>query len=181
MRTGSIFGGALACALAFTATAGADAQRRAQPQQAQVNPFAEQLLARHNMERDRKGVTRLTWSRKLAQEAQGWADRLAIENTMRHADYETRGGAGENLWMGSAGYFGAEQMVDAFLAERKHYRPGAFPQVSRTGKWEDVGHYTQIIWPATQEVGCAVSRNASNDFLVCRYWPAGNMAGVRID
>ena len=176
MRTGSIIGGALACALAFTATAGADAQRRAA-----ANPFAEQLLERHNMERDRKGATRLTWSRKLAQEAQGWADRLAIENTMRHADHTARGGAGENLWMGSAGHFGAEQMVDAFLAERQHYRPGAFPQVSRTGRWEDVGHYTQIIWPGTQEVGCAVSRNASNDFLVCRYWPAGNTFGVRID
>ena len=137
MRTGSLIIGALACALAFTATAGAEAPRRAVS-----NPFAEQLLARHNLERDRKGLDRLSWSRKLAQEAQGWADRLAIEDTMRHADYGERGGAGENLWMGSAGYFGAEQMVDSFLAERQHYRPGPFPEVSRTGRWEDVGHYT---------------------------------------
>ncbi|MGV3555322.1 MAG: CAP domain-containing protein [Croceibacterium sp.] len=176
MRTGSLIAGALACALAFITAAGADAQRRSA-----ANPFAEQLLARHNMERDRKGVQRLAWSRKLAQEAQGWADRLAIENTMRHADHATRGGAGENLWMGSAGHFGAEQMIDGFLAERQQYRPGAFPDVSRTGRWEDVGHYTQIIWPGTQEVGCAVARNANNDFLVCRYWPAGNTVGVRID
>ena len=176
MRTGSLIAGALASALAFAAAAGADAQRRSA-----ANPIAEQLLERHNMERDRKGATRLTWSRKLAQEAQGWADRLAIENTMRHADQTTRGGAGENLWMGSAGYYSALQMIDGFLAERQHYRPGAFPNVSRTGRWEDVGHYTQIIWPGTQEVGCAVSRNASNDFLVCRYWPAGNTVGVRID
>ena len=183
MRTGSILGGALACALAFTAAAGADAQRRSisQEQGEQANPFAAQLLARHNLERDRKGLARLSWSRKLAQEAQGWADRLAIENTMRHADHGTRGGAGENLWMGSAGAYDANVMVDAFLAERQHYRPGPFPDVSRTGRWEDVGHYTQIIWPGTQEVGCAVSRNASNDFLVCRYWPAGNTIGVRID
>jgi hypothetical protein len=176
MRTGSLIAGALACALAFTAAAGADAQRRAA-----ANPFAEQLLERHNVERDRKGAARLTWSRKLAQEAQGWADRLAIENTLRHADQATRGGAGENLWMGSAGYYSAVQMIDGFLAERQHYRPGAFPNVSRTGRWEDVGHYTQIIWPGTQEVGCAVSRNSTNDFLVCRYWPAGNTVGVRID
>lgn len=182
MRTRSIIGGALACALAFTAAVGAEAQRRPVSQQAeQASPFALRLLARHNLERDRKRLERLRWSRKLAQEAQSWADRLAIENTMRHADRGTRGGAGENLWMGSAGYFSAEQMVDAFLAERQHYRPGAFPEVSRTGRWQDVGHYTQIIWPGTQEVGCAVSRNASNDFLVCRYWPAGNTIGVRID
>ena len=98
MRTGSLIAGALACALAFAAAAGADAQRRSA-----ANPFAEQLLERHNMERDRKGATRLTWSRKLAQEAQGWADRLAIEHTMRHADQPTRGGEGENLGIGSAG------------------------------------------------------------------------------
>ena len=183
MRMGSIFGGALVCALAFTAAAGADAQRRpvSSDSREQVNPFARQLLARHNLERARKGIERLRWSGKLAREAQAWADRLAIENAMRHADHATRGGAGENLWMGSAGAYDANFMVDAFLAEREHYRPGAFPMVSRTGKWEDVGHYTQIIWPGTEEVGCAVSRNASNDFLVCRYWPAGNTIGVRID
>lgn len=177
-------GGALACALAFAASAGADAQRgpgSMQAEQQRANPFAWQLLARHNLERDRKGLQRLRWSGKLASEAQVWADRLAIENTMRHADYQVRGGAGENLWMGSAGYYSADQMVDAFLDERRHYRAGAFPEVSRTGRWEDVGHYTQIIWPSTEELGCALSRNGTNDFLVCRYWPAGNMVGVRID
>lgn len=174
---------ALACAIAFTVAAGADAQRWPLTGRAQeaAHPFAWRLLARHNLERDRRGLARLSWSNKLAREAQEWADRLAIENAMRHADQATRGGAGENLWMGSAGAYDADVMVDAFLAERRHYRPGSFPQVSTTGNWQDVGHYTQIIWPSTEEVGCAVSRNRSNDFLVCRYWPAGNTVGVRID
>lgn len=179
MSTRAIIGGALACALAITAVAAAQAQR---PQVSELtNGFAWRLLARHNLERDRKGLERLRWSGRLAREAQTWADRLAIENAMRHADHAVRGGAGENLWMGSAGYFSAEQMVDAFLAERQHYRAGAFPEVSRTGQWQDVGHYTQIVWPSTEEVGCAVSRGRDHDFLVCRYWPAGNTFGVRID
>jgi uncharacterized protein YkwD len=180
---GSFLGGALACAIAIAAAACADAQRRptsARPAE-QASPFAWQLLARHNLERDRKGLDRLRWSGKLAREAQAWADRLAIENAMRHADQQTRAGAGENLWMGSAAYYSAEQMIDAFLDERQHYRPGEFPAVSQTGKWQDVGHYTQIIWPTTEEVGCAISRNRTNDFLVCRYWPAGNTIGVSID
>ena len=55
--------------------------------------------------------------------------------------------------------------------------PGIFPTVSRSGNWETVGHYTQMVWPTTTRVGCAVASNASNDFLVCRYSPAGNIDG----
>lgn len=73
--------------------------------------------------------------------------------------------------MGSAGYFSAEDMVGGFLPERAQFRAGTFPQVSRTGNWADVGHYTQIIWPRTTEVGCAVTKGAAMDFLVCRYKP----------
>jgi hypothetical protein len=50
--------------------------------------------------------------------------------------------------------------------------------VSRTGDWSQVAHYTQIVWPATQRVGCATASNRSNDYLVCRYLPAGNVVGV---
>ena len=39
------------------------------------------------------------------------------------------------------------------------------------------GHYTQVVWRNTREVGCAVARNGSDDFLVCRYWPSGNWMG----
>ena len=70
---------------------------------------------------------------------------------------------------------------DVVLACRAAFRPGVFPDVSRTGRWSDVGHYTQIIWPETQEVGCATALNASHEVLVCRYWPAGNVIGYRLD
>ncbi|PKP92679.1 MAG: SCP-like extracellular, partial [Alphaproteobacteria bacterium HGW-Alphaproteobacteria-15] len=40
---------------------------------------------------------------------------------------------------------------------------------------------TQIIWPETQEVGCATARNHRHEVLVCRYWPAGNVTGRRLD
>ncbi len=66
------------------------------------------------------------------------------------------------------------------MAERDKFRAGTFPQVSRTGNWADVGHYTQLIWPRTQEVGCAVAKGAVNDVLVCRYSPAGNIVGETI-
>jgi hypothetical protein len=145
--------------------------------EAPLNPFAGRLLADQNAERGRKGQAPLTWSNDLAQQAQGWADKLAREDRMYHSDRETRHGAGENLWSGSAGYYNADDMIGGFLSEKKHFRAGTFPQVSKTGRWEDVGHYTQIIWPGTQQVGCAMASNRQRDFLVCRYWPAGNVFG----
>lgn len=139
--------------------------------------FSQVLLAEHNRARDDAGVPRLKWSVKLAREAEDWAGQLAREGWMRHASDSEANGAGENLWMGSAGYYAPEAMVGSFVEERRHYRRGAFPRVSSTGRWEDVGHYTQVVWRDTREVGCAVARNGSDDFLVCRYWPAGNWMG----
>ena len=170
MWTGRVIAALCAPFLALGAAAGVAAQ-------ADGNGFAQALLAEHNRARDEAGVPRLAWSGKLAREAQGWADMLAREGRMRHAGNEEAGGAGENLWMGTAGYFGPERMVGAFVDERQHYVHAEFPKVSRTGRWEDVGHYTQVVWRDTQEVGCAVARGRQDDFLVCRYWPAGNWMG----
>jgi uncharacterized protein YkwD len=153
---------------------GAGAGVSAQPE---INGFARALLAEHNHARDQAGVPRLSWSNKLAREAQGWAERLARDGRMYHSTNEQSGGAGENLWMGAAGYYGPDTMIGAFVDERRHYVHAAFPNISRTGRWQDVGHYTQVVWRDTKEVGCAVARGQRDDFLVCRYWPAGNWNG----
>lgn len=114
-------------------------------------------------------------------DAQIWADRLASENRMFHSTYEERDKAGENLWSGTTGRFTPQHMMEAFLTERQHFQAGKFPDVTATNNWQDVGHYTQIIWPDTQEVGCATAKSATFDYLVCRYWPAGNRAGTQLD
>lgn len=152
------------------------ASHAALPQEA-ANPFARRLLAVHNQARDAAGVPRLAWSNELAREALAWAKVLAGKGRMEHASETVRRGKGENLWMGSAGYYSAETMVGAFVAEGAQFRSGAFPDISRTGRWQDVGHYSQVIWPGTTAVGCAVARGAKDDFLVCRYDPPGNIWG----
>jgi hypothetical protein len=58
--------------------------------------------------------------------------------------------------------------------------PGLFPRVSRTGNWSAVGHYSQMIWPTTTRVGCALASSQLADYLVCRYAPAGNIDGRRV-
>ncbi len=139
-----------------------------------------ELLAQHNLERRASGVPALAWDPALAHGAQLYANELARLNLLRHSPRHVRRGIGENLWMGTRAYFRPSQMVGNWASERSMFRPGNFPTVSRTGNWADVGHYTQIIWPRTQLVGCAIGRSASSDILVCRYWPSGNVDGQRV-
>ncbi len=151
-------------------------QNVAASQSSQPKPksFAGRLLATHNAERKVMRVAPLRWSKKLEADARIWARELARTNVMRHADQSTTNDAGENLWAGPIGYHGPEDMVELFIAEKQYFRAGNFPNVSTTGNWRDVGHYTQIIWPQTEQVGCALSQGTSFEFLVCRYYPAGN-------
>jgi hypothetical protein len=36
-----------------------------------------------------------------------------------------------------------------------------------------------MAWRNTMTVGCALASNRDNDYLVCRYSPAGNVVGQR--
>lgn len=138
---------------------------------------AERLLTIHNAERARIGVPPLRWNPALARQAGDWAKVLLARGRLEHASHTERRGSGENLWMGTAGAWNAEAMVGMFLDERRHFRPAAFPDVSLTGNWADVGHYTQVVWRDTREVGCAITAGNGMDVLVCRYFPAGNVLG----
>ena len=78
-----------------------------------------------------------------------------------------------------AGQTDGAAMVAGWARERRHYQPGRYPAVSATGSSADVGHYTQMVWRDTREVGCARLRGGRWDYLVCRYVPPGNVIGQR--
>jgi len=142
-----------------------------------ASQFPARILAAHNEVRARAGVAPLAWDPALANAAAGYAVQLALTNSFQHSDRRARPGTGENLWMGTRGYYDYEAMVRGWSSEQRDFVPGIFPAVSRSGNWENVGHYTQMVWPTTTRVGCAVASNARNDYLVCRYSPAGNIDG----
>ena len=173
----ALVAGLLGIVLVASGTTGASAEQAARSAASPADAFSQRILSEHNRERDRAGVPRLAWNRRLAHDAEVWAWQLAGEGWLRHASRAENGGAGENLWMGSAGYYAPETMIAAFIEERGLYRPGTFPNVSHTGNWQDVGHYTQVVWRDTRELGCAVASDGRDDFLVCRYWPSGNWMG----
>ncbi|HPS58737.1 MAG TPA: CAP family protein [Spirochaetota bacterium] len=138
--------------------------------------FSGEITAAHNKYRTELGIEGLKWSETLAAHAQKWADHLASlgGRSLTHSPSSERGNEGENLWMGTSGYYSLTQMVDGWGGEKKYFVYGTFPNVSRTGNWADVGHYTQVVWKNTKEVGCGKSTAGGYDILVCRYSPPGN-------
>ena len=141
----------------------------------------QRVLGAHNEARDRFGVAALEWSDELAAEAMGHAQYMARTGIYGHDQTPgRRKKAGENLWRGQRGVFSYDIMIGVMIDEAKHFRAGVFPEVSRTGDWSHVAHYTQIVWPTTTEVGCALASSATTDYFVCRYAPTGNKDGYQL-
>lgn len=149
----------------------------ADDQAAAAGSAATEILNAHNKYRAKLNIPPLVWSEKLAGNAKVWADRLAAERRVYHSSGT---GQGENLWMGSSGGYSLTHMVDTWGREKAFYKNGIFPNVSTSGDWSDVGHYTQMIWRATIAVGCAKSTGGGFDYFVCRYAPPGNVRGERV-
>lgn len=143
------------------------------------NGLEDRLLASHNRARDALGIAPLEWDNSLALDAEMWGKHLTRVGHLVHSksDPKDPDPQGENLWAGTRGYYSPEAMVGLWVAEKKNYRHGVFPNVTRTGNLEDVGHYTQVMWRSSKAVGCAVVRGRYDDFLVCRYNEGGNVLG----
>src|SRR5947208_6369336 len=128
--------------------------------------FNQRLLAAHNAERAALGVPPLAWDNRLADEARVWANQLAATGRFEHSpDEPGKPLEGENLWAGTPRAFSPESMVALWVAEKKDYRPGVFPNNSRSGDLERVGHYTQLIWRGSDRVGCATAIGRDEAFL----------------
>lgn len=130
-----------------------------------------EILEAHNKYREEVGVPPLEWSDSLASSAQKWADQLAAKGDLDHSSTNY----GENLWSGSSGAFSQTRMVDRWGSEKQFFISGQpFPNACQGGI---CGHYTQIIWKNTTEVGCGLASGKGKDYLVCQYNPSGNFEG----
>lgn len=147
------------------------------PQAAPLDPVSLRILAAHNRERLLAGVPPMQWDPALAAAAASYGPVLASLGRMQHSPRHTRPGQRENLWRGTRAAYSVEQMIGSWAAEKRFFRPGIFPNVSSTGNWLDVSHYSTMIWPTTRRLGCALYRSATWDFLICRYSPPGNIDG----
>jgi hypothetical protein len=131
----------------------------------------------HNEARHRFGSQPLVWDPRLAVQAQAYAVHLSRTGRLVHSPRAGRGNARENLTRGLPGWTG-RQLVGIWLDERRYFRPGVFPHVTTTGRWEDVSHYTQVVWPTTVTLGCGIADGSGYRWMVCHYAPGGNRDGI---
>jgi hypothetical protein len=149
------------------------------PQSRGATLLRDTMISAHNRARRQYGVGPLAWDDSLARDAAIYALQLARTSRFEHDPQRSRRPKqGENLWVGTRTAYSYAEMIGLLIDERRHFRRGRFPNVSRTGDWSHVAHYTQIIWPTSQRVGCATASNRANEYLVCRYLPAGNVVGT---
>jgi pathogenesis-related protein 1 len=147
-------------------------------------PAVAGITAAHNRVRARVGVPPLQWNAALAEVARRWAnacvDREPPRGMIDHSSGRVEGFAGplgENLYATTAPVAEVEQAVRSWADEAANY-----DYASNTCKGGVCGHYTQVAWRATREVGCAVGscpRLQYRSTLVCVYAPAGNVVGQR--
>ena len=132
------------------------------------------ILERHNYWRHQVGVTQnLQWSGKLSKIAYQWAKKLKNQKcAFKHSKNEDYG---ENLFQGTSGYFDASYVVDAWAGEKVFYNY----ETNQCKKGEMCGHYTQIVWKKTAQVGCAKIVCNDLDIWVCNYDPPGNWIGEK--
>jgi pathogenesis-related protein 1 len=147
-------------------------------------PSVAGITAAHNKVRASVGVPSLRWSPALAQVAKRWANacvdvappRGMIDHSPGRAE-GFPGPLGENLYATTDPVASPAQATGGWAAEARHYDHA---RNACTGGM--CGHYTQMVWRTTREVGCAVGscpRLQYRSTLVCNYFPAGNIVGQR--
>lgn len=144
--------------------------------------YAQGILDSHNNHRANASVPALTWSDDLASIAN------TIGNSCKYAHDTSAGGGGygQNIGAGAEPSAIPGMITNQMYNDEINYYPGygGEPDMGNFEKW---GHYSQIVWKSTTEVGCATVHcpnglantggGVSPYFTVCNYKPAGNFGG----
>ncbi|KAL9930591.1 uncharacterized protein ACN427_014992 isoform 1-T1 [Glossina fuscipes fuscipes] len=142
----------------------------AQPQlkSTEIREFEEDCLRAHNKFRAMHGSPPLKLNRNLCTFAAEWAKELAKKKSFEHRPNNKYG---ENLYFGSGFKISAEDAVRTWYNEIHDYnfkKPVFHP---------DIGHFTQLIWKSSKELGVALHIANTTTYVVCNYDPPGNIMG----
>lgn len=146
--------------------------------------YAQRVLDHHNIHRQNNSVGSLNWDGTLAEIA------LEIASSCYYAHNTGAGGGGygQNIAAGAPPDNITSIITDAFyngeIVNFASLYGQATPDNINTDAFDSWGHYTQVVWAATTNVGCATVNctskglvNVDSDvppyFTVCNYYPAG--------
>lgn len=133
----------------------------------------QSILNYHNQVRKNVNIKPLKWSPHLTKQAYKWARNLKAQNcSFKHSGSKF----GENLFMGTKGYYKVVDAAKSWEKERPHYR---HRQALNSTIVQKAGHYTQMVWRKTTQLGCAKVTCGDNLIVVCNYNPAGNFIGEK--
>ena len=134
--------------------------------------FCSEALQAHNNYRKIHHVGPLKLNRELCKIAQNYSNHLANVGRLQHSDNCYHNDAmGENLYF----CFGKDptgtSVTTSWYSEIKQY--------DYSGDWSNgTGHFTQVVWKETTEVGFGKTKAQSGKiFVVANYYPAGNVLG----
>ena len=141
-----------------------------------------EYLTAHNEARAKKGLPPLAWSKALKRYSKQWAKHLATDGKCRISHSDTPRDYGENLaqWWGGTIKNGRDA-VAIWMSEEKYYDYST--NTCEANK--QCGHYTQIVWRDTREVGCSTyqcpdsGKYSHSTIHVCQYYPPGNWVGKK--
>lgn len=137
----------------------------------------QQIVDMHN--EIRRGILasnmlKMNWSDENAANAQKWAETCSMGHSPQAKRTIGKTICGENIYM-SSHPDPWSSAINAWNSEKAMYI------YSPTINWNAVGHFTQMVWRRTNEVGCGVAYCPSNSsaqfFYVCHYSPPGNFKG----
>ena len=128
------------------------------------------MFQAHNSIRRNLGLPPLAWSDRLAARAQEWAQNLLATGKFMHNPKTPHG---ENLYEITGAQALPDEVVRAWASEARDYD-------YRSNRCKGTcGHYTQIVWRDTKEVGCGAAGGIKRQIWVCEYDPPGNVIGQR--
>ena len=153
--------------------------------------FNKAILKQHNFYRNIAGIKPLKWNNDLEKLASEWATSLKKNRNckMQHSSTSYRRNAatfsyvGENLhWNFSSRAFTVDpehgsKAVDNWYEEIRDYQYSKRGVVcAKRNKKEAIGHFTQVMWDQSTDVGCAYATCGGGTSLVvvCNYGPGGN-------
>ena len=133
-----------------------------------------QLLCReHNRVRANHCTPPLTWSARLAADAQASADRCPTDHDRAELQRQNEN---ENLFngFGSSAYTGPQAAFNFWYGEKANYDFQNPVLIFDPKEGPVNGHFTQVVWRSTGNIGCGVKVCGNKTFYSCRYQAPGN-------